>query len=208
VIALDPVFDELVERLAGAARIVPVGPAQQLRTVCGPLIDAEAHERVLRYQSLARDEGDVVVERDDSPDGGWYVGPTVVVTDNARARIATDEIFGPVLTMLRARDFDHAVALANDTDYALTAGLFSRSPSRIAHATRALRAGDVYVNRGITGARVGRQPFGGSGLSGVGSKAGGPDYLLQFVESRVVTENTIRQGFAPPPDDGGATPYA
>ena len=199
VIALEPVFDELVERLAGAARIVPVGPAHDLRTVCGPLIDTDAYERVLRYESLARDEAEVIVERDDIPDGGWYRGPTVAVADDPRARIVTDEIFGPVLTMLRATDFDHAVALANDTDYALTAGVFSRSPSRIAHATRSLRAGNVYVNRGITGARVGRQPFGGSGLSGVGAKAGGPDYLLQFVDSRVITENTIRQGFAPPP---------
>jgi len=106
-----------------------------------------------------------------------------------------------VLTILRAHDFDHAVALANDTDYALTAGLFSRSPSRITEATRTLRAGNVYVNRGITGALVGRQPFGGYGLSGTGSKAGGADYLLQFVEPRAVTENTARQGFAPPISD-------
>jgi RHH-type proline utilization regulon transcriptional repressor/proline dehydrogenase/delta 1-pyrroline-5-carboxylate dehydrogenase len=197
VIVLEPTFDELVERLAGAAAIVPVGPAHELRTVCGPLIDAEAYERVRRYQSLAHEEGEVVRERTDVPDCGWYVGPTVVITDDPSSRIATDEIFGPVLTLLRAHDFDHALSLANGTDYALTAGVFSRSPSRIAHATRTLRAGDLYVNRGITGARVGRQPFGGSGLSGVGSQAGGPDSLLQFVESRVVTENTIRQGFAP-----------
>jgi len=208
VIVLDPVFDELVERLAGAAAVVPVGPAQELRTVCGPLIDAEAHERVARYRSLARETGDVVVERDDTPAGGWYSGPMVAITDDPRSPIATDEIFGPVLTVLRAPDFDHAIALANDTDYALTAGVFSRTPSRIAHATGSLRAGNVYVNRGITGARVGRQPFGGSALSGVGFKSGGSDYLLQFVETRVVTENTIRQGFAPPPDEGESMPQA
>ena len=208
VIVLDPVFDELVERLAGAAAVIPVGPAQELRTVCGPLIDADAYERVSRYRSLAHQTGDVVVERDDTPDRGWYLGPMVTVTDDAHSPVATDEIFGPVLTVLRARDFDHAIALANDSDYALTAGVFSRAPSRIAHATGTLRAGNVYVNRGITGARVGRQPFGGSALSGVGFKSGGSDYLLQFVESRVVTENTIRQGFAPPPDDVEATPPA
>ena len=99
--------------------------------------------------------------------------------------------------MFRASDFDDALAVVNATDYALTAGVFSRSPSHIARAATELRAGNVYVNRAITGAVVGRQPFGGYGLSGVGSKAGGPDYLLQFVEPRVVTENTLRQGFAP-----------
>ena len=99
--------------------------------------------------------------------------------------------------MLRAGDFDEAIALANDTDYALTAGVFSRSPAHIRLAAEELRAGNVYVNRSTAGAVVGRQPFGGYGLSGVGSKAGGPDYLLQFVEPRVVTENTLRQGFAP-----------
>ncbi len=199
-IVLDSVFDEVVERLLGATAIVPVGSAAELRTVCGPLIDADAHERLVRYRSIAREEGEVIIERDDVPDGGWYVGPSLVVTPDSHARVATEEIFGPLLTMLRADDFDHALAIANDSDYALTAGLFSRSPSRIAAAGRRLQAGNLYVNRGITGALVGRQPFGGFGLSGVGSKAGGPDYLLQFVEPRVVTENTARQGFAPEPD--------
>jgi RHH-type proline utilization regulon transcriptional repressor/proline dehydrogenase/delta 1-pyrroline-5-carboxylate dehydrogenase len=197
VIALSPVFDELVDRLVGAAAIVPVGHPSELRTLCGPLIDAEAQTRVRAYRELARAEGDVVLERDDHPDDGWYVGPTVVVTEEPRGRVATEEIFGPLLAVLRADDWDHALALANDTDYALTGGIFSRSPSRIAQGVRVMRAGNVYVNRGITGAIVGRQPFGGYGLSGVGSKAGGPEYLLQFVEPRSVTENTVRQGFAP-----------
>jgi RHH-type proline utilization regulon transcriptional repressor/proline dehydrogenase/delta 1-pyrroline-5-carboxylate dehydrogenase len=111
--------------------------------------------------------------------------------------VAREEIFGPVLAVLRARDFSHALALANDTSYALTAGVFSRSPENIRRAAAELRGGNVYINRHVTGAVVGRQPFGGYGLSGVGSKAGGPDYLLQFLDPRVVTENTIRQGFAP-----------
>jgi hypothetical protein len=183
---------EAVERLIGAIAIVPVGHARDLRTVVGPLIDEEAYRRVTAY---AHDEG-VVYRRDDVPTGGWYVGPTIIVTKDPRARAASEEVFGPVLVVLRADDFEHALALANDTDYALTGGVFSRSPVNIRRAAEELRAGNVYVNRGITGARVGRQPFGGHGLSGVGSKAGGPDYLLQFVESRVVTENAIRQGFA------------
>ena len=197
VIAVGPVFEELLERLVGATGIVPVGHARELRTVVGPLIDEEAYRRVREYQTVARAEGEVVYQHDELPAGGWYVGPTVVVTRDPRARIASEEIFGPLLTVLRADDFEHALALANDTAYALTGGLFSRSPVHIRRAADEFRAGNLYVNRAITGARVGRQPFGGHGLSGVGSKAGGPDYLLQFVEPRTVTENTIRQGFAP-----------
>jgi RHH-type proline utilization regulon transcriptional repressor/proline dehydrogenase/delta 1-pyrroline-5-carboxylate dehydrogenase len=102
-----------------------------------------------------------------------------------------------VLAVFRARDFDHAIAIANGTDYALTAGVFSRSPARLARARVALEAGNIYLNRGITGALVCRQPFGGYRMSGIGSKAGGPDYLLQFVVPRTVTENTLRRGFAP-----------
>ena len=110
--------------------------------------------------------------------------------------IATDEHFGPILTVFPADSIDHAFALANASDYALTAGVYSRSPATIAQAGRELRAGNIYINRGTTGAVVGRQPFGGFGLSGVGSKAGGPDYVVQLCDPVVVTENTLRQGFA------------
>jgi RHH-type proline utilization regulon transcriptional repressor/proline dehydrogenase/delta 1-pyrroline-5-carboxylate dehydrogenase len=192
VIAVAAVHDELLERVAGATAAVPVGHPREIGTVVGPLIDGDAHRRVRGYVA----ESEVVYRRDDVPAGGWYVGPAVVVAHDPRARVACEEIFGPVLVVMRADDFEHALALADDTDYALTGGLFSRLPSHIERVAGELRAGNVYVNRGITGARVGRQPFGGYGLSGVGSKAGGPDYLLQFVEPRVVTENTVRQGFA------------
>jgi RHH-type proline utilization regulon transcriptional repressor/proline dehydrogenase/delta 1-pyrroline-5-carboxylate dehydrogenase len=177
-----------------------VGHAAELRTLCGPLIDGDAYARVHEYRARARQEGEVLLARDDVPAPGFYVGPTLVMTDDPHSRVATDEIFGPFLTVLRAGDLDEALAVANDTEYALTGGIFSRSPSRIVRASRELRAGNVYVNRAITGALVGRQPFGGFGLSGVGSKAGGPDYILQFAEPRTVTENTVRQGFA---DDRG-----
>src|SRR5207248_4272680 len=201
VIGLGPIFPELVDRLAGLSELVIVGHPRELRVSVGPVVDEDAWKRVRRYQEAARVEGDVVVQRNDLPDGGWYVGPTVMVTDQPGCRVATEEIFGPVLVAMPAGDFDEALALAGSTDYALTGGLFSRSPARIAKAAEEFRAGNLYVNRGITGALVGRQPFGGYGMSGVGSKAGGPDYLLQFVEPRVLTENTIRQGFAPTEGD-------
>jgi RHH-type proline utilization regulon transcriptional repressor/proline dehydrogenase/delta 1-pyrroline-5-carboxylate dehydrogenase len=197
-VVVDSVYEATVDRVVGATRELPVGHARHMATRVGPVIDADAYKRILGYIERAPDEGKVLLARDDGPEGGYFVGPTIVGgVDPKTASLARDEVFGPVLTVLRARDFDHAIALANDTPYALTAGIFSRSPSNIAKAAAELRAGNVYINRHITGAVVGRQPFGGYGMSGVGSKAGGPDYLLQFLDPRVVTENTIRQGFAP-----------
>ena len=114
--------------------------------------------------------------------------------------IAQEEIFGPVVAVMKAADLDEALAIANGVRYALTGGLISRSPAAIARVRREFRVGNLYINRGITGALVERQAFGGFKMSGVGSKAGGPDYLLQFLEPRVITENTLRRGFAPPDD--------
>jgi RHH-type proline utilization regulon transcriptional repressor/proline dehydrogenase/delta 1-pyrroline-5-carboxylate dehydrogenase len=196
-VVVDAVYDELIERLVGATRVLRIGHPREVATQVGPVIDSDAHRRVGEYASRAAQEGRVLLQRVDVPAHGYFVGPVVVDDLALDSPLVRDEIFGPVLSVLRARDFDHALEIANDTPYALTAGVFSRSPAHIEEAARRLRAGNVYVNRGITGAVVGRQPFGGYGLSGVGSKAGGPDYLLQFVDPKVVTENTLRQGFAP-----------
>jgi len=135
-------------------------------------------------------------------DRGYFIGPHIFADVNPSSRLAQEEIFGPVLAVLRAADLDEALRIANDTDYALTAGIYSRSPAHLDRAARELLAGNVYLNRPITGALVNRQPFGGFKLSGIGDKAGGPDYLLQFVVERTVTENTLRRGFAPPPAEG------
>ncbi|MFA7467850.1 MAG: aldehyde dehydrogenase family protein [Desulfotomaculaceae bacterium] len=114
------------------------------------------------------------------------------------SRLAQEEIFGPVLSVLKVKNFDEALQVANGTRFALTGGIFSRSPENIDRARREFRVGNLYINRGCTGAIVERHPFGGFKLSGIGSKAGGPDYLLQFTVPRVVVENTLRRGFAPP----------
>jgi RHH-type proline utilization regulon transcriptional repressor/proline dehydrogenase/delta 1-pyrroline-5-carboxylate dehydrogenase len=198
-IVLDRVYDAVLDRLVGASRELRLGHPSRPGVQVGPVIDADAYERVQHYIAEAPSQGRVVLHRDDVPEDGWYVGPTIVAVDDPQTPIAKDEIFGPVLAVLRARDFDHAIELANSTDYALTAGLFSRSPAHLRRAAAELRAGNVYLNRHITGAVVGRQPFGGYGMSGIGSKAGGPDYLLQLMDPRVSTENTLRQGFAPEP---------
>lgn len=198
-IVLDSAYDEIVPRLVAYAHELVVGHPQRAEVQVGPVIDAEAHERVLAWADGAEQSGKVLVRRTDVPRDGYFVGPTVVEVTDRDAPLAREEVFGPVLPVLRAHDLDDAIALANDTDYALTAGVISRSPGTIRRVTAELRAGNVYVNRAITGSVVGRQPFGGYGLSGVGSKAGGPDYLLQFMDPRVITENTMRQGFAGSP---------
>ncbi len=196
-IVLDDVYEELVERLVGATELLRIGHPRDMAVDMGPLIDAEAHARVRSCVERAPEEGQVVLAVDDVPEQGWFVGPIIVSGVRPGGRLATEEIFGPILSVFRAGSFDEALGLANDTEFALTAGLVSRSPAHIRHAAAELRAGNVYVNRSITGAVVGRQPFGGYGLSGVGSKAGGPDYLFQFLDPRTVSENTLRQGFAP-----------
>ncbi len=197
VVVLRSVHDAFVERFVEATRALRLGPPAAMGSEMGPLIDAEALERVQAWQEQAGRFGEVVLQRDDLPAKGYFAGPTVVDGVAPASSLWHDEIFGPVVAICSAGDFDEAIALANESEYALTAGLVSRSPAHIARAAEVLRAGNVYVNRPIVGAVVGRQPFGGHGMSGFGQKAGGPDYLMQFLTPRVVTENTMRQGFAP-----------
>ncbi len=198
VIVLDAIHDVFVARLVEAARSVRMGPPEEPGTGLGPLIDERAVQMVMAYLALAKQEGTPALLPDfDKRPGPNFVGPAIITGIRPEHRLAREEIFGPVLAVLRARDFDEALTMANTSDYALTGGLYSRSPHHIARARNEFLVGNLYINRGITGAFVGRQPFGGGRLSGIGAKAGGPDYLLQFVTASVVTENTLRRGFAP-----------
>jgi RHH-type proline utilization regulon transcriptional repressor/proline dehydrogenase/delta 1-pyrroline-5-carboxylate dehydrogenase len=199
VIALDGVYDAFLARLTEAARALSVGPADDPDTVIGPVIDADARDRVLNYADLAASEGRVVLAGDvgQLAAKGYFVGPRIVADVKSEARIAQEEIFGPVLAVLHASDLSDALRIANGTDYALTGGLYSRSPANIERVRREYRVGNLYINRTITGALVDRQPFGGFKLSGIGTKAGGPEYLHEFLLIRTVTENTMRRGFAP-----------
>jgi RHH-type proline utilization regulon transcriptional repressor/proline dehydrogenase/delta 1-pyrroline-5-carboxylate dehydrogenase len=197
VIVLERVHDRFLERLAAATRSLVVGPADDPATTVGPLIDEEAVRRVRRYVDLGRREAIVACEADDGRPEGNFVGPVVLDRVPRGSALARDEIFGPVLSVLTATTFEEALAIANDSDYALTGGVYSRHPAHVALARRELRVGNLYINRAITGAIVDRQPFGGLGLSGVGSKAGGPDYVRQFCDPRTICENTIRHGLVP-----------
>jgi RHH-type transcriptional regulator, proline utilization regulon repressor / proline dehydrogenase / delta 1-pyrroline-5-carboxylate dehydrogenase len=199
VIVLDRVHDTFVQRLAAAVQSLRIGPADDPGARVGPLVDEEARDRVRSFIETGRQTAREVAAVDVGPlaDAGWFVGPHVFADVDPVSPLGQEEIFGPVLAVLRARDFEHAIALANDTPYALTAGVYSRSPAHLDRARAAIEAGNIYLNRGCTGALVCRQPFGGYKLSGIGSKTGGPDYLHQFVVPRTVTENTMRRGFAP-----------
>jgi len=201
VIVLEAAYDDFVRRLVEATRSLRVGPPEAPGTRVGPVITAEAKEKIESYIAQGKTEARLAatVEPPEAgwPDDGFYVAPHVFVDVAPDAVIAQEEIFGPVVAVIRARDMDEALAVANGVRYALTGGLISRSPAAIERARREFRVGNLYINRGITGALVERQPFGGFKMSGIGSKAGGPDYLLQFLEPRVITENTMRRGFAP-----------
>ncbi|HEV3024660.1 MAG TPA: L-glutamate gamma-semialdehyde dehydrogenase [Pirellulales bacterium] len=198
-IVLAGVYDTFLLRLTDAARSLQVGPADDPATSVGPVIDAESAARVRRYIELGRQEGRTVLAVDVGPlaEQGWFVGPHIFADVAPAAKLAQEEIFGPVLAVIRAANLDEAFRIFNGTEYALTGGIFSRSPAHLERARRELLVGNLYLNRGITGALVNRQPFGGFKMSGIGSKAGGHDYLLQFVVPRTVTENTMRRGFAP-----------
>jgi RHH-type proline utilization regulon transcriptional repressor/proline dehydrogenase/delta 1-pyrroline-5-carboxylate dehydrogenase len=201
-ILLEEIHDRFLSRLVEAAKSLKIGPPEDPRNVIGPVIDAEAKRRIAEYVEIGKKEARCVLEMD-APAEGFFVGPVIFSDVDPQSRIAQEEIFGPVLSVIKARDFDHALAIANGTSYALTGGVFSRSPAHIEQARREFRVGNLYINRGITGAVVERQPFGGLKLSGIGSKAGGPDYLLQFLEPRTISENTLRHGFMPPEEQDG-----
>jgi RHH-type transcriptional regulator, proline utilization regulon repressor / proline dehydrogenase / delta 1-pyrroline-5-carboxylate dehydrogenase len=195
VLVHEAIADALLERLTGAVDVLVVGQADTFGVDVPPVIEREAQERVERYRALAAQGGHLVAERDgDLPQHGWFVPPSVAADLPPGSPLLHEEIFGPLLAVERVRDVDAACDRVDELAFALTGGLFARNPHTVDRVVRRSPVGNLYVNRPITGAMVGRQPFGGNRLSGTGTKAGGPDYLLQFVEPQVVTENTVRHG--------------
>jgi RHH-type proline utilization regulon transcriptional repressor/proline dehydrogenase/delta 1-pyrroline-5-carboxylate dehydrogenase len=196
VIVLDDVHEQFVSRLVESARSLVVGPAADPATDYGLLIDDEAAAKVHQYIQVGRGEGRLLTP--EAPvTSGRLIPPHIFDDVVPTARIAIEEIFGPVLSLIRAKSFEEAIAIANASPYKLTGGVYSRTPSHLQLAKREFRVGNLYLNRNITGALVGRQPFGGFGLSGLGTQAGGREYLLHFVHPRSVSENTMRRGFSP-----------
>lgn len=193
-IVLESVYDQFLSRLHDAVMSLAIGDPLDPGTQVGPVIDARAKERIEASIAMGQQEGRLLIHR--STEGpGHFVGPTVFADVSSHHRLAQEEIFGPVLAVMKAATVTAALEMANSTSYALTGGIYSRSPMNLALARERFDVGNLYVNRPITGALVGRQPFGGHRLSGVGAKAGGDEYLPQFMVARVISENTLRRGF-------------
>ena len=200
VIVLEAVHEEFVARLTEAAQSVHVGPPENPAHHMGPMIDERALLKVRAYVDIARQEGTVLLDQRMAGEG-WFQGPVIVTGIEPHHRLAREEIFGPVVAVLRCATFTEALHVAMQSEFALTGGVYSRSPSNIHQAREAFDVGNMYINRPITGSLVGRQPFGGHRLSGVGVKAGGEGYLEQFMVQRLTCENTMRRGFAPAESD-------
>src|SRR5438552_733140 len=196
-IVLEENYDRVMQRLLAAAASLRVGNPEEPGITVGPVVDETAYRRIQEIIERGKIEATLAFQATNVPEKGYFIPPTIFTGVKPEMTLSQCEIFGPVLSVLKARDLDDAIRIANDTDYALTAGFFSRSPANIERVKAELVAGNVYVNRSCTGAVVGRHPFGGFKMSGGGTKAGGGDYLLNFLVPRVVTENIMRHGFAP-----------
>jgi RHH-type proline utilization regulon transcriptional repressor/proline dehydrogenase/delta 1-pyrroline-5-carboxylate dehydrogenase len=194
VLVHEAIADPLMDRVRGAVELLVVGQADDFATQVPPVIEREAQERVGRYAERAEQDGRIVARAAATPAGGWFAPPTVAGELPSGSPVLEEEIFGPLLAIERVPSVEAACDIVEGLPYALTGGLFSRNPSTVEYVVDRSPVGNLYVNRQITGAMVARQPFGGNRLSGIGYKAGGPDYLLQFVESHVVTEDTVRHG--------------
>jgi 1-pyrroline-5-carboxylate dehydrogenase len=184
------VYDTFLEKLAAKTKNIKVGPAEDFGNYMGPVIGETARRTILEYIEIGKREGRLVAGAEagapSGPGGGYFIPPTIIADVEPGARIFQEEIFGPVLAVTKARDFEHALALANDSQYGLTGAVFSNNPDHPRQATERFHVGNLYFNRKCTGAMVGAHPFGGFNMSGTDSKAGGPDYLLLFLQAKAV----------------------
>lgn len=196
VIVLADVYDKFTARLVEGAKSIEITSAENPKGYFGPVVDEEAYNRLNKEIDQASQKYKLLF-KGQTPSGGYFVPITIFGDVKSNDDVAQNEFFGPIVAVIKAKDLTEAIQFANSTEYALTGGIFSRSPGNIERIKHELEVGNMYINRGITGAMVDRHPFGGYKMSGIGSKTGGPDYLKQFTEPIVVTENTMRRGFAP-----------
>jgi len=183
-----PVYDAFLEKLVARVRSIKVGDPQERDTFMGPVINEKAFKKIMEYVQVGRGEGRLVAGGEPGPGDGWYVMPTVVADVDPQARLAQEEIFGPVLAVIKCTDFDEGLKIANNTEYGLTGSVYTTSPKHVEQAKRRFHVGNLYINRKCTGAMVGAHPFGGFNMSGTDSKAGGRDYLLLFTQAKTISQ--------------------
>ena len=189
VIVVEKVYDKAVELLSKRTESITVGPAKDLSNFMGPVINKGAEEKICRYIHIGETEGGrIVTGGSNIPGKGFFLRPTVIADVDPMATIAQEEIFGPVLAMIKAKDFNHALEIANNTVFGLTGAVYTRNRKKIEEAKRTFHIGNLYINRKCTGALVGAHPFGGFKMSGTDSKAGGRDYLLLYTQAKVISE--------------------
>lgn len=187
-IADEAIYDELIAKVKARTEALTIGPAEDPANYMGPVINAKAKRTIREYMDAGKAEGRLVTGGEEAPGDGHFLKPTVIADIAPTARIFQEEIFGPVLAVTKARDFEQALEFANDSEYGLTGAVYTANPAKIQAARDRFFVGNLYINRKCTGAMVGAHPFGGFNMSGTDSKAGGPDYLLQFLQAKSIAE--------------------
>ncbi len=184
----EAIYDEFLKKLVERTKKIMVGPVNDPSYYMGAVINRGAQEKTLEYIEIGKKEGRLIFGGNKGPDSGYYVQPTIIADVSPQARLAQEEIFAPVLTVIKAKNFDHALDIANDSEYGLTGAVYTDNREKIDKAKRSFHAGNLYINRKCTGALVGGHPFGGFNMSGTDSKAGGRDYLLLFMQGKAIAE--------------------
>ena len=187
-IVVESVYEAFLEKLQHRVAQIKVGPATRFESYMGPVINARAKQSILEYIAIGKKEGRLIAGGGEAPGAGYFIQPTVIADVAPQARIAQEEIFGPVLAVLKAKNFEEALEIANNTEYGLTGAVYTKNRQKMDKAAEDFFVGNLYFNRKCTGALVGGHPFGGFNMSGTDSKAGGRDYLLLFTQAKVVSE--------------------
>lgn len=187
-VVLEDVYDEVLERTVELTKELTVGDTTQLSTYMGPVNDQGAFDKIMSYIQIGKREGKLKAGGEGDDSKGWFIQPTIFADVDENARLMKEEIFGPVVAFCKAKDFDHAIDIANNTEYGLTGAVLTNNRANIEKAREDFHVGNLYFNRGCTGAIVGYQPFGGFNMSGTDSKAGGPDYLLLHMQAKTTSE--------------------
>jgi 1-pyrroline-5-carboxylate dehydrogenase len=187
-IVSEKVFDTFVDKLVERSKKFTIGPADEQKNYMGPVVSAAAMEGILGYIDVGKKEGRLVLGGGRAPGEGYFIQPTIIADVDPKSRIAQEEVFGPVLAVIKARDFDRALEIANDTEFGLTGAVYSKNKDKIEKAEEVFHVGNLYLNRKCTGAMVGAHPFGGFNMSGTDSKTGGKDYLLHYLQAKSIAE--------------------